>query len=925
MQDTLEIAQTIIDTLVHKTPTVNFVNYWHVFFNPSQWTLVNTLSAIASCIAIIGGAYAFFRRRKSEGSESTELKDQQVLKYLKWLQERCGKIELRGIKREGQQVVQLDLEKVYVPLEAVAYRLPEERGDEHVDKHGKMQDVAENQKISLNQVLQQGKRVTITGGPGCGKTTVLLHIAWALAKAIVENDNHLAEEKVGITADLPLPIFVPLSEYASYLNRNTQASAEKKTLASFLSYHLIQKQSSFDLELTFLQRLLRGDKSVILLLDGLDEVADEAQRVMVRQAIEELVTGRENMRVVVTCRTVAYKNRTALGKEFREIRVQPLAQQHVEQLIKEAYAHIYRHDPATAQNKINELVSGIKKLEENRMVRQGKDSQRLVISPLMMRMLLIVHFSERRLPEQRAELYMKAADAMLLPEYLPEEAVANQIGGIVGGSKEVHRDLVQHIAFGMYEQGDIRGRDILEDDLLQLIKRNESFCGLVKDFMALTRLRGTLLEERMGSYRFIHLAFQEYLAARYLAEVKRSEAGVNGIVAFFEKGLILESWWREPALLVSGYLNVTSPQIAQMYLRRLAGITDSSDAELTADVKLAAAEIAATALLEWPNIEKNLRRELVERLTGLFNNRELMNQAKPTLRAQAGDTLARLGDPRLEITTLDHMPFCFVPAGPFWMGSYNIDKDDIDREKQQHLNEKLNYDYWISCYPVTVVQYQIFVNETGKTPKDKDSLNDPLNRPVRYLSWYEAMAFCDWLTKKWQRDDRLPKGWRITLPSEAEWEKAARGGIDIPVKTVMSQIQKSTWNVSPKFQLENNPLPKRFYPWGDQHNSNAANYDETQIGSTNSVGCFPNRISPYGCEEMSGNVWEWTRSLYREYPYNPGDECENLDASKESPRVLRGGAFDVNIWFVRCAFRYRYNPNFRYDDFGFRLVVSPCC
>jgi hypothetical protein len=175
-------------------------------------------------------------------SDPDKLEGQQIANYLGWLADRCGTIELRGIKREGQQVVQLDLEAVYIPLAAAI--------------------AGSSRSISLAEVLSLGKRIVLTGGPGSGKTTVLLHIAWALARAIITDNPALARSKLGLltrsklrltddeTDDdlVPLPIFVPLSAYAAYLRQLPPATpAYKRTLAAFISHYLIEKQSSFDL------------------------------------------------------------------------------------------------------------------------------------------------------------------------------------------------------------------------------------------------------------------------------------------------------------------------------------------------------------------------------------------------------------------------------------------------------------------------------------------------------------------------------------------------------------------------------------------------------------------------------------------------------------------------------------------------------
>ncbi len=111
------------------------------------------------------------------------------------------------------------------------------------------------------------------------------------------------------------------------------------------------------------------------------------------------------------------------------------------------------------------------------------------------------------------------------------------------------------------------------------------------------------------------------------------------------------------------------------------------------------------------------------------------------------------------------------------------------------------------------------------------------------------------------------------------------------------------------------------YPWGNESDPNRANYDDTGIGLTSAVGCFPGGASPYGVEDLSGNVWEWTRSLYENYPYDPGDGRENLE--EEGSRVLRGGAFGFAADYVRCASRVTWGPGYRVLNRGFRVVVSP--
>ena len=195
-------------------------------------------------------------------------------------------------------------------------------------------------------------------------------------------------------------------------------------------------------------------------------------------------------------------------------------------------------------------------------------------------------------------------------------------------------------------------------------------------------------------------------------------------------------------------------------------------------------------------------------------------------------------------------------------------------------------------------------------------------QPVVGVTWYEALAYCRWLEEQLTaacpeqsrrgsgqvsgEDEEARRFWeavasgryRVTLPSEAEWEYAARaaGEDGLPVRRV------------------------RRYPWGNRWRAEAANSAETHILRPTPVGVFPAGDTPAGLADMGGNVWEWTRSLYQKYPYQPDDGREELEA--DGYRVVRGGSWSLNRRSVRAAFRGRYVPEDFDDDLGFRVVLS---
>ena len=508
----------------------------------------------------------------------------QVGSYLAWLQERTQSIELRGIERSGASpVVALPLDTAYVPLRARSLHPPDEVGGDarmrqfrrHVagevdDESGGHPSTGDASDLALSEVLALGNRLAIIGGPGCGKTTVLLHVAWALASSLLAGEAEPARSRLGLRlapAELPLPIFVPLASFARHRRHlPAGAPARERTLAHFISHHLISREAPFELPDDFFVRLLNEGNNVLLLLDGLDEVANEGERAEVRQSVENLVGGRRAMRVVVTCRTIAWRSGgTALGGDFRQIDVQPLDHDaHVVPMVRQAYACIHPQDSVRRNERSADLLAGIVRLEANRRRRLGESAPRLVDSPLLVRLLLIVHLNNRTLPDQRADLFDKAINALLQVDYGHDETDKRELSL----DWMLYRDMAQHLAFHMHQQGADQGREIEEPALRAILRGEAEFLPRIDDFLRQARQRGSVLEERDGAYRFLHLALQEFLVARYLSEVIGRESRER--MLDFLAGRLTDPWWREPILLLGGYQATHAARSARELLRALA-------------------------------------------------------------------------------------------------------------------------------------------------------------------------------------------------------------------------------------------------------------------------------------------------------------------------------------------------------------------
>jgi formylglycine-generating enzyme required for sulfatase activity len=266
---------------------------------------------------------------------------------------------------------------------------------------------------------------------------------------------------------------------------------------------------------------------------------------------------------------------------------------------------------------------------------------------------------------------------------------------------------------------------------------------------------------------------------------------------------------------------------------------------------------------------------------------------EPPLRREAGLILGNLGWRPDDLDT-----FVEVPPGPFLYGE--------EKEKRE-----IGQRYWIGKYPVTNAQYARFIEDDGyhqeacwskegwawRVEKKRErpaywnaaEHNNPIF-PVVGVTWYEADAYARWLNTQvqvtgsklhvWQDGeiaeiDVQPGTLKVRLPSEEAWERAARG------------------------------TDGRSYPWDDKFERQRANTSESGAIGTTAVCTYPQGVSPMGAWDMSGNVWEWTRS--------PRDEKHF---------VLRGGSWNPNRQFARCASRLRLMPDGFYYTVGFRVVVS---
>lgn len=755
---------------------------------------------------------------------------------------------------------QLDLPPLFIP-----------RGFEKLVEHGfgKQRWVERVAVDDLREAVTGYRRLVVLGEPGSGKTTTLWRLAYDYAQAALEDE------------EAPLPLLASLGGYTGPEAALDYIQTSFGVLGAQLPAYLAQQR-------------------VVLLLDALNEMPQQGYSERV-QRIQMLLEKYPKLSVVVTCRMLDYVE--ALKLEKLEIKPLDVDRQraYLQRYLDEAEGE--RLFWLLAGNEVGDLWQSWRQAEGTwddfwhaddlghaegllfyvyfqmsddqralrRTLRQNEYPALLALgrNPYMLLMLAQVYTAQGTLPQNQGRLFAAFVDTLLAREE-QQYAAARWPGA------DPLRTALAHLAYIMQKAGDW-GTEV--DERWALAQLPTQPCAPADVLYLATS--ATLLESRNGRVRFVHQLMQEYFAALALRTFWEAGEELGG---YWPNGWTRPSGWEETVRLLAGLLPGMTPLVNDL---------------LVANPPLAARCIAESG-------GQRPQADTIEQVQQTLVALATATDVPVEQRNAAGDALNFVDDPRpgvgLRADGVPDIVWCPVPAGAFRMGNTKQTGDmAFANEAPQH--EPVLQAFWISKYPVTNLQFQAFVHDGGYSeqwhhcwskagwrmehgrdaPKRYGGAYDLPNHPVVGVNWYEAQAFCNWLSAK--------LGQPVRLPTEAEWEKAARG------------------------------TDGRRYPWAGELTAEHANWAETGIGTTSAVGIFPRGASPYGVLDMAGNVWEWTSSLYQDYSYDPNDDGhENPEAT--SYRVLRGGSFDSRGNFVRCAVRYWVDDKFWLDDFGFR-VSSP--
>lgn len=764
-------------------------------------------------------------------------------------------------------------------------------------------------------------RFVLLGDPGSGKSSFLRHLALCLAGELRRQGGEADTPTNASLAALRdwllgayTPIYIEMRSLVSTVFPTLPAAADQPaplpTVQSLWRY--VREQiletglAGFEVEL----RQLCAHGQAILLLDGLDEIPqadDPRRRDQIKSFVAALVKSYPALRVVVTSRPYAYRVGEWALTGFGHTLLQPLHLSRLQELAQALFA------VATPDQGEQEATAFVQALRDHPHMEPGFHANPLFFTLLA---ALWLNAPDRRLPATQAELYRRAVD-LLLGRWTRRRAPESSVADKLGVNAAELRSVLETLACTIHGQSGA-GQDATVfhgKELLGVLLEAGFPVGLRDVPTYLEQQAGILVAPSPHHFYFSHRSFQEHLAAcelicheptKHRPPVAAERRFPHGLLQRLQTAPDL---WQNVTHLAADELLTSNREtelwallgnLCQPYLT-------SAATPQTAHVALVIAQrhdLFAIERHDWRSgLLTPLRHTAQRILTDTAN-------FTPTQRNMAGEVLGRRPEhddrPGVGCRT-DGLP------NLDWVKIPEMDEPGKREFIYQEDERRVERTFWIARYPLTYAQFQAFVDApdgfdnpvwwAGLAAPASDKANPgeqrfPFwNHPRANVSWYDAIAYCRWLTAQAQaQTDLLPlemrgqRHWRITLPTEWQWEKAARGH------------------------------DGRRYPWGNEYVSGHANIDETSnrvgphyLQKTSAVGMYLPGASPYGVLDMSGNVWEWCLNEY--------ERPDQIQEEGDATRVVRGGSWHYDGDNAAAAVRVRYHLNPRYVDVGVRLVV----
>lgn len=792
--------------------------------------------------------------------------------YLEWVSHTYNSIPLTALDPARGDESSLALSEVFVGL--MVNGLSNNSEGVHIQTHDKHPSVLE--------YIHNHEQLILLGDPGSGKSTILRFLAYCLTQALLNPNKQWLTKLAWASQNKQVSSWqitglVPIIINLSHLDITTLTENGDIRLWQWVNKHL--KKAGLTKETRKALQILAQEKGkVIWLLDGVDEVPFN-QRKFVWSMIKQLNSSIYGQgRWVTTCRILSFNKNEAPPVMRQEILPFNTQQQYL--FVKKWYRAL------VVNGEIEELAADakIESLQNVLTTQVGT----LATNPMLLTIIALVHTYYGELPTERARLYATCVETMLL-RWQKQRGLPSILIELEIEQRDLER-LLWEIAWIAHEnKTDAKGYLSRE----QVLKVSEKHLGnsfrKATAFIEYTEKRAHLLLGIGGDkelmYTFPHRTFQEYLAACYLTTPRLLRG--KKLAQLAGEG----DKWREVLNLVAGIL-VYNKNEWERVIDLVADILPSSPPRVK-DIAgwnkiWIGSEMARVVGWEQLKIDKEMGADVIIKLQKLLTMLVKKGRLLPKQRLIAGDILAEIGDKRIGVSYFLNNHNLKVPdiawgkwikLGEYEVGNYN---------NSSHSNKvSIDKDYRLSSYLVTYSQFQCFVEAPDlhnkqwwiDIPQDNRYLSlrnaewaiD--NRPREMVSWYQAIAFCRWLSDKLQ--------YEVSLPHEYEWEIAAKWG------------------------------HQGSYSWRGNWDVTKGNINE-ELGQTSTVGMYPyGRQTKLNLYDMTGNVDEWCSNSHQNVHHTVIDS---------SPRVVRGGSWFNSKYDARVTSRNYYYPYICYNNIGFRLI-----
>jgi formylglycine-generating enzyme required for sulfatase activity len=807
---------------------------------------------------LVSEALAEWRRRHDPTVAPGKYYDPDT--YLRALEDDTRQIRIKGLRTKRAEPYFFGIDEIYIPLTTLAAQ----------DRSSK--DIDLPRHIVLEKAVSE-RKVVIVGDPGSGKSTFLRRVAFELCR------NIRGTRPDGTPPFLPpddrrFPILIRVGDLAKLLAEDR--SPKPNHAPGWIPYFLSRQSDEYKWGAgeDFFQRKLDAGGCLVM-VDGLDEAPERRIRERIAQLFERATRAFPKCDFLVSTRPQTYEGNSVL-EGFHQIRIGELELDD----IRTFFDHFAR---ALALNETESkgFKGGLETALASRI-----EIREMAANPVMLTALAVLQHNDQRLPEYRVELYGSILGWLAAAREQKE------------GRPPAEECLKYMRKLALHMQDAPKGR------LVQINKRSaaEFFAG---EFGRGTEANEELLEAEtqdsgivswVGTdLRFWHLSFQEYLAAFEiggLSEKQQLERVINS-------GKLYLPEWRETMRLLGGVLwkqgEAKVEGLFQAILSKL-GRRPTLEDQVKCAALLSAMMRDLSRMKYQPKMPDYER--TVKAVMGVFEPGEA-EKIDIKKRIEAAELLGQVGDPRLEEDN-----WITIPPGDFYMGaqSTNPEARNYDLEALWHespVHEVRLDGFRIQRFPVTVQDFEAFFRDKGYSkekywvaegyrkfdePQDWEQQKEHPNRPVVGVSWFEAAAYCAWAGGR--------------LPTEAEWERAARG-----------------------------PGCTR-YPWGNERldPSRANYYGSNPVGAPTPVGLYPRGNTPERLCDMLGNAYEWCQDWYDPYttdwyrPYRTKMIDNPSGPTEGSAKILRGGSWGIGPDVIRVSFRVRFAPSARTVTFGFRCA-----